>query len=222
MLTSILFFGIRRSGNHAIQDWIAKTYYNPCVLWNDLKFPLRKPYTEYKSKMRLIGGGGDVQGGVVQIASFEDYTPQDVPDESFSKYVAVLRDPYNCFASRLCASTEVILQDRLKNFRTSLENWKQYHRLSSKWIVIDYNQWVSDPEYRKSIPLWGREDIDVRSHRSSFKDEDYLNRWQAMEEACKRDVRIREAWNIVLQDQEVTNLSLHRWGWALNDEGHKI
>ena len=83
------FFGMRRSGNHAVLDWILahqkRPFYNNCVL---------------KGDQILTAQMTDGEG--IGIASFEDADLDHMFRRLFAKpKILLIRDPYNLFASRL-------------------------------------------------------------------------------------------------------------------------
>lgn len=149
----INFAGLRRSGNHAVIDWILEhcdsyTHYNNVVLENNI------------FKADSVNGNGEFK-----LASFEDYPLNYLPK---GKTILLLRDPLNTFASRLqhlrnSLSNIELYKDwrEFGNFYSRLnmiskgafDLWKQYARafVENEYICINYNKWFASKSYRKEI-----------------------------------------------------------------------
>ena len=152
--------GIRRSGNHAIIEWILHHYSGFSVHYNDIKnlsSPLDAYYILYKWKL----------GNPAITFSFEDISIKDFlnnaglflnAERKFN--ILIMRDPYNLFASRYNWQTE-----QGHRFRTSLKYrrkiialWKNHAERYLTWsdesslnIPINYNRWCLDMDYQKTL-----------------------------------------------------------------------
>ncbi|NEN90938.1 MAG: hypothetical protein F6K48_19295 [Okeania sp. SIO3H1] len=102
--------GMRRTGNHAIINWIKGQQTGKIEFWNDLKVninALRQKYENLRENYPFVKKD-------CLIRSYEDYTLQEITNwifeskhdlyfgKSGTRYeVLILRDPFNLFASRL-------------------------------------------------------------------------------------------------------------------------
>lgn len=175
----IHFFGLRRSGNHAIINWIQKNIDSVedealSIHYNDIYVPL------YTNPLRVLEPK-DVKvaapyNNITILLSYEDIpltevaklptiAGQDEIIENAEKYrILVLRDPFNFFASRLQRvrtleskgiTTNIIQQQSLTEI---VKLWKDYAKeflgrttLLGDKVAINYNRWVSEKEYRDAI-----------------------------------------------------------------------
>ncbi|MEE2972891.1 MAG: hypothetical protein VX672_07185 [Planctomycetota bacterium] len=179
--------GMMRSGNHAIIEWILEQHRNKSsVFLNNVAHGPQDPYrtadrilvngSEFegdidecrKSKKNLLvysyedRGDSPIQSSLIRSAfseEFEDVRVQFLGSSARAVDVLVVRDPLNCFASRLrqydlgrtgAASFEPeMVRDRWIDFAEyctgamSNDNPKQ--------IVIPYNRWLTDPSFRRSL-----------------------------------------------------------------------
>ena len=162
--------GMRRSGNHAIINWLVSHYNDSVCFLNNCE--IGNPLVNYgKDSLDKFNGNslfdfekegqGDFRKKDCLIYSYEDKLLEDIFTEHFndnhnkwlgkSKYrydVLILRDPFNMFASRL------FRWSRTKEFifRSKKDSalWKSYAReylgrtslLSHNKIVINYNRWL--------------------------------------------------------------------------------
>ncbi|PHR92002.1 MAG: hypothetical protein COA69_09560 [Robiginitomaculum sp.] len=108
-MQSIAMFGVRRSGNHAFQDFLFKEA-GGGLLYNDKKFPVRMGMPT-----RTIGDGNPLV-----IVSFEDIP---VREHRFEKTVVLVRSAYNAFSSRLCATSERLYKHRVRNYEEAMAAW---------------------------------------------------------------------------------------------------
>ncbi len=184
--------GMRRSGNHAIMNWILLQLKGSKVVLDNMQEhqPLATP------NKRLKPGFGKVN----LLVSHEDRELNDFfltyNEEQFGKAknkfsLLILRDPYNWLASWYAWQDELGIRFRNdKAFRDHTINlWKDYARLYLKWqteeskgsrqeirISINYNQWVKSMEYRKALAQTllinftdkGRNKMSINGHGSSF------------------------------------------------------
>lgn len=172
--------GLRRSGNHAIINWILNQEAGETCWLNDLRMrknpfywkykALQKYHPQYQEKTERLRQ--DMSGRFTPkdclAYSFEDYELAEVVNNRFAdrhdlyfgksqkKYdVLILRDPYNLMASRL-KSGKVSVRPTNK---TATDLWIAYAKeflgetqiLTNEKVCISYNHWFSDPAYRKVI-----------------------------------------------------------------------
>lgn len=165
--------GLKRSGNHAIINWIRKAHYGEVWHLNNIpteRNPYRFLYEHYpKEKLRLEATGNFVKKDCL-IYSYEDYEIDKITSQRFeSKHdiylgksatrydVLILRDPFNMIASR-------IQKDMMKvrnRSKTIVEIWISYAQeylhekqyMKHNKVVINYNKWFTDINYRKQIAL---------------------------------------------------------------------
>lgn len=171
----IRFVGLRRSGNHAVLNWIAGLFDGPICFVNDISNqpyvgddqrcdPLPSIMNERKASLS--------DDHYLRLISFEDTRLVAIKSETFSKLfdsqasqkridIILLRDPYNTFASRL-----KLKRDQPNNPFTKFmlkpcglplpELWKRYahefigttNHLERDKISINFNRWVVDESYR--------------------------------------------------------------------------
>lgn len=142
---SVDFFlmGMRRSGNHVFADWL-KAHEGPWRHYNNC--------CDQDGDCLLAGQVEGIAGKV--LATFEDVKYRNLAKVTGNKpVILLLRDPYNLFASRLKmirtkpeAELDMICDDAFKIWKENA--WAFMHE---KVIVVSFNRWYSDQEYRKSI-----------------------------------------------------------------------
>jgi hypothetical protein len=169
-MIEIRVIGLRRSGNHAIMNWIAGLfdgviwYFNDCV-------PTSDPFTNrelthhlpcLKKRLPITGDNPDVV-----MHSYEDRQLTVIRDQPrISKRwnaeerfdVLILRDPFNTLASLLEISKR---RPRPWAPITGMKFnaiWKQYARVFSgtdnlfpNLLPISFNRWFTDIEYRRLL-----------------------------------------------------------------------
>ncbi|MCF6263567.1 MAG: hypothetical protein L3J24_08300 [Xanthomonadales bacterium] len=180
--------GLMRSGNHAIIDWIINQHAGqPVCFLNNVKHGDNDPYIHYRQKV-LYGIDEDISIEVLRslpkqllICSYEDREELESARLDFlnsatrlgmdairRRYlgrsqhffdILIVRDPFNCFASRV-----KLLQTRgamrgVKNLALILHNWKVTARAAialekypeANKIVINFNRWVTDVDSRQQL-----------------------------------------------------------------------
>lgn len=146
-MRELRIFGMRRSGNHAIIEWIARHFnrvihYNECWGWDEISYRSKHFYGNKENDIDLT------------IYSYEDFYPseQEIQDP---RCVVVLRDWYNMMASRLTTDRLYVKHRHQPSFNNDkvLETWIEYAKLYEKYKdkFILYNKWVSDSSYRLLI-----------------------------------------------------------------------
>lgn len=147
MSSKINLFQIRRSGGHAIIEWLAKHYKhtrhcNDCFTWASDDCWRIKNYGDIEAEIDL------------QLYSYEDFSPLlDRIDDS----IVVLRDFYNIAASRLKSDRGLDTCrkpfDRDFGGRSLEDVWIDYALLYLKRPdrFILYNYWHTNQNYRNML-----------------------------------------------------------------------
>jgi hypothetical protein len=157
--TLIQVIGLQRSGNHAVINWLASLF-GTAAHQNDLPHD----YFSHAENLAAIASGK----AECSIFSFEDsrgkfrenrsllesvgrVDPATLPD--FDCHVIhILRDPYNCWASRVRAreTGRLTSSSALDAF---ISHWVELARLrrTQRGTFILYNAWFKDQAYRKKI-----------------------------------------------------------------------
>jgi len=151
-MNAFVTFGLMRSGQHLILDWIGRGarslfHYNNCRIersqYQYEVFPYERLPSEY---------GFRVGGPITSLYSFEDRIPTDILFRRVAKQLAAkeilfLRDPFNWFASSLRHGHGT--RERLTR---KVQLLKLYLRIAlakqNDFTVISYNQFITDREYR--------------------------------------------------------------------------
>lgn len=172
--------GLKRSGNHAIINWIKKQQTGNVLFLNDISprdNPYRDTYEEFirKNKQKNLQFWQQEKSGQFSkkdtlIYSFEDHDLEQIANHrlerkhnlyfgsSEKRYdILILRDPYNMIASRLKKGLLGVKHPQ----KTISDFWLEYAKeflgeteyLNHNKVCINYNLWSSDVEYRKQIAL---------------------------------------------------------------------
>ena len=247
--------GLKRSGNHAIMNWLLKSSGKSYLALNNLshrdfylslynQFPLNSSRcwsnVDYKDQYAdfMRKSATDFlrkQERELILISFEDHMVDNF-GESFMDakedfvgssgkvyFVIVLRDIFNTVAS-----ITKMHGGNYKNMRWYLENWKswaeEFLRITqhiSNPVCINYNAWVSNPEYRSNIAsLFGFlsneesiSDVSNIGEGSSFDGVKYHGTAQKMKvlERWKHYMR-DHAYRDVFKDEALVDLSNRIFG----------
>jgi len=230
-MKEIRIIGMMRSGHHAIANWIfnqaKETVFfinriqGKKIHYTNIDFTFWKPdYFIYNFEDEKIE---QVIEAISRIKFFYDL------EENY-KYIVVIRDPYNLFASR--AKKEEDLKSVGKNTTSmvgnltseAIELWKElaYEYLDNKSILknkicVNYNLWSSCKKYRqklaKKIGIYftdeGFREVPVFGNGSSFDFMKYNGNAQNM----KIHERYKEysncSWFKSIFDKETKELSQH-------------
>lgn len=174
----IRVIGLRRTGNHALINWIAQQQNGVVWCLNNLPVdenPYRHRY-EYPEKSdplwqveRLLPEAqGHFTAKDCLIYSYEDYPLESIVSKKYEKkhdmYVGkslkrydllIIRDPFNLIASRL-KSGKIDVKTETKDM---VDLWIDYAKeflgeteyLNQSKICLNYNEWFQNVEYRKEI-----------------------------------------------------------------------
>ena len=149
MQKSFKIFGLRRSGNHAIIEWIAKHFectihYNDCIGYPNPTFIWSKhKYGNTKVKP------------VCEIFSYEDFEPS-IEELQNKDTLFILRDWPNIAASRLKSKRGIDSARQRHNKernRDAIDVWKEYIKLYEMYPekCLIYNKLIYDKDYLKQI-----------------------------------------------------------------------
>jgi len=166
----ILFFGLKRSGNHAILTWVLshlETYRH----YNNVFIMDGKCYVDFVSDINL----SDDHPYSVNLYSFEDRVVfsnvnplLDWSGLPSKQRIMIIRDPYNMYASRLqvhrnpnkdypllvkywTAWTEAMNLDLWLSFAKEFTG--ETNHLGSDCIKVNYNTWLENERYRNELSL---------------------------------------------------------------------
>lgn len=216
--------GLRRSGNHGIIIWLRRHYDQKIWHLNNVspcKNPYRQLYQHYSNKEKLKQEArGNFSRKECLIYNYENYTLDSIVNskceknhdlylgKSAKRYdLLILRDPYNMFASlrqgQLKKNSENYFQTYPNNRESITQLWLNYAKeflgetnyLQQKRVMVNYNQWVSNLDYRQSISqqleldfcdagfnvvknYGGGSSFDGTKFHDKANQMDVLNRWQ--------------------------------------------
>ena len=149
--------GLRRSGNHAITNWILGQIKGDMAYYNDV-WP-NEPYNNYPSYSNTTKSRIDYS-----IISYEDYNLKVLSkikqkkDTSISNTtnILILRDPFNLLASRFRSNKKTPAHYSGLNLRQlymmySLEYEGKTNLLGVDKVVISYNEWKNSKSYREDL-----------------------------------------------------------------------
>lgn len=207
--------GLRRTGNHAIINWIRKQHVGEVWHLNNLpvnQHPYRFLYLHYpKQHLQQEAWRNFVKKDCL-IYSYEDYSLEQLTAHSIEKRhdfyfgktaqrydIVILRDPFNLLASRLKRNMKQVKALHQSIIDLWIEYAKEYlgktQYFKDNKIVLNYNLWCSDKNYRRQIASQCKFDFsdlgfnEVKSYGggSSFDGRQFdgkanqmnvLNRWQ--------------------------------------------
>lgn len=217
--------GLRRSGNHGIIIWLRRHYDRHILHLNNvspMRNPYRQLYQNYSTKEKLKQEAkGIFSKKECLIYNYENYTLDSIVNSKCEKNhdiylgksasrsdLLILRDPYNMFASIRKGqlqkkSNHNYLKTYPKNQKSISELWLDYAKeflgetnyLKQNRVMLNYNQWVCDQEYRKNIAkkldfnfcdtgfnvvknYGGGSSFDGTKFNNQATKMDVLNRWQ--------------------------------------------
>ncbi|WP_204137396.1 hypothetical protein [Halomicronema sp. CCY15110] len=173
--------GLRRTGNHTVAEWIKAQEPGAIEHLNNLEVrcnPYRYKYEmlidhypehhnwAYKHYQPLAKGRFPEIDCL--ICGYEDHPLGSIADPLFEQLhdayvgksakrfdILVLRDPFNLFASRLKSNMIPVKSAKF----TAVDLWIQYAKeflgetqyLNHNRIAVNYNQWVTDVDYRQQL-----------------------------------------------------------------------
>lgn len=159
-----LVSGLRRSGNHAIINWIISNLSGEGHFLNDLrpldsdsKEQIPNNFAQIDQLDWLIHSYEDIKLNYLKGRLYRQWQDRHLGKSQTRKNILILRDPFNLLASRLHGN-----QSGQIRFRTGKEGfgniWKMYaaeylgnsHFLKDR-VSINYSEWKSDSTYRLKI-----------------------------------------------------------------------
>jgi hypothetical protein len=167
--------GMRRSGNHAVIEWLMKSFGGPGFHLNNVppgqnayrhrdQYPEPHDSERYTERMRMARFGRFEPLNVL-VRSYEDFEPGDVFREASEplhdlyygktgkfRDVLILRDPFNLFASRM-KSGKVATKPGIEQ----IELWLRHARFAvesaghDNFVLIKFDDWARSIEYRHAL-----------------------------------------------------------------------
>jgi len=148
--------GLRRSGNHAIINWISRMLL-PLVHINDIPFTQITDDNIYKFQ----SANGMIHGSVDNkwipfnkssnlLISVENTSPYDVEtqlkkiQQHCVKLIVLIRDPWNNMASRYH------IHQNVEWVQKGVDMWYSFATFNDTNVLL-FNAWVSDLSYRKVV-----------------------------------------------------------------------
>ena len=157
----IRVFGMQRSGNHAIINWIIKQQPGYVFFLNHgdplAPFDAHRDYQPPSKPIDLFVHSYEDHRFSPQLLRIADSNRSFYYDRPKALYVLlVLRDPLNLFASRLRAGyTGARRNDRYNQTDLWLTYAEEYlgktQSLGPSKVLVSYNQWCTDEAYRKNL-----------------------------------------------------------------------
>jgi len=136
------FIAFRRSGQHAIFEWLANNLDANVILVNNI--------SGQKDSITLLNGDKIENKLNILFISIEDFDFKTEENKTYKSYIfdetiLILRDQYNLFASRI--------KSNRKRFFTeyALYLYNQHLGLKDKYFTIEYNKWLIDDAYLKAL-----------------------------------------------------------------------
>lgn len=145
----ILVFGIRRSGNHLISDWLIHQYLDPRFQAMNVQLDFFYFLDDCETKCGFYN---------CALFGIEEH-PVSAIDIAYSKHaqainkVVILRDPYNLFASRI--KHYHLFDAPSFNGSFATYNWIDYANYfldpPDNVAAVSYNQFIADRDYREQV-----------------------------------------------------------------------
>jgi hypothetical protein len=167
----LMVVAMRRSGHHAIINWILSNHDGDRCFLNDPKLGTNPFITASKRNSVFVGGNGGKDDCEALIYNYEDCNLKKFLNKELENNhdlwlgsskvfnsVLVLRDPFNLMASKLRWFRGNKWKPSLKDLKNTPVLWKQYAKeflgetnfLKNK-ICINYNEWFSSLLYKKDL-----------------------------------------------------------------------
>ncbi len=156
-------YGMKRSGNHAIVNWLFNSINGTTLLCNDIRRN-QNPKLAYFNQLKISNGiGGLICSYENQLSSYFDlnYSEEYFGPYSHYKNVFLLRDPFNLFASRFVWNDKegVKFKGDLDYRLRVVDHWKENAKTFLEWqktnseenIPINYNNWCVSLDYRNRL-----------------------------------------------------------------------
>ena len=158
IMKSFRFLAMKRSGHHAVMNWVLSSCPNSKFL-NNVESSSNKQFMMSLDMSQFLV---DAEWFLYNIEDYDPFKTYSVLKEHPSKDVLVLRDLKNCMASRL-ATTGVVKAGML-------ELWKKHAKMylddDLDMIKINFNNWFKSCAYRN----WIASLIGFENHDCGLKD----------------------------------------------------
>jgi len=225
MRTLWIIAGMRRSGIHAVVNWIKAaidTTGEPHVLLNNVRLSVLNSKDSNSIFSQGFASSDSANEHVLVV--YEDKRLRRVGESSLlrhigadeQKRIVVIRDPYNLTASRLQRTRR--RHNRDTNPRRVAEMWPDHAKHDETWTRCVYNQWFRDQSCREQLaseiglpvcpPLPDR--IARAGHGSSFDGVRYDGRVSEMP--------VLERWRTFAEDPEFQQYVNHPSLASLSEE----
>lgn len=156
------FYGLRRSGNHAILEWLIQNMGGPGT--RNVVKPKRVIQcgdSAYLNECNTYGSHAEVNRDISfcqsafnnLIVAYEDVpTSYSLINKQGGKKIVILRDVFNLFSSRYKKNSESGHAYNFGDMRIdeiAINNWKQH--ANSDAVIILFEKWIESKDYRDSI-----------------------------------------------------------------------
>ncbi len=157
MRTLWIIAGMRRSGIHAVLDWIRSSLDEPWLVLNNVRLGSVNP----KDRNTMFSDGYQHASGTDEhlFTVFEDKRLQLIeraallrpilPSVDAVRRLVVLRDPYNLTASRLHRTRHRHSRDTRPHRVAEL--WPSHASAGEHWTRCIYNRWLGEEAYRRRL-----------------------------------------------------------------------
>lgn len=230
-----------RAGNTAIGHWLLQQFTGGVrddTLWPQGSWATRNSWNkerpvfdhmeccDYQSIDSIVSNSFPTHANHKVIRNLENFSFKDIKKSKCKdileristpidlRFLLIIRDPYNWFASRIFKA-----KGNNKLFRALIEVWKDQARMCDKmklfgrpFVVIKYNEWAVSEEYRKRIAMrvcdkYTYSLTDIRYNKSRFHGKHpcinpqvAFSRWEYAADECKN-------YKVLIGDEEIEYLS---------------
>jgi hypothetical protein len=189
-MRNIIINGLCRSGNHAITFWMMHNLVDELTKIED------GIYKDSLNKVLYINNVGRKPREYQLVSSIiyekYNYLFRSYEDSYYNKHsnIIILRDFINMLSSRYkkYGPNIGLNQTYICNINSLISVWKQHAKAKNKQIIIKYNDWIKDKEYRNFIA----NKINIPNIRDNYKyiseigqgssfdnkDNNYINRYK--------------------------------------------
>lgn len=208
--------GMRRSGHHAIIAWLSPNlgcdinFFNNCAISRDYKVFC---YKRHRPGTTLL--------------NFEDKSLTVVAKVKPGRRILVLRDPFNCIASRIKMRINKKHKVDHRHLEKDVSLWKQYAyefirktNYLGDCVRVNYNKWFVDQKYRVKIAnkfaglkedsknhVWFFSSFDKKDYHGKAEEMNVLGRWKQIKHPIFKKV---------LEDESLHKLSNRIFGNILD------
>lgn len=227
---------VKRSGHHAIINWIMRQWNGSVSYHNYVRLgsPIYKSAFNHETKLRLPVKNPLIMYNHEEIKLSELKTDQDFYSNYWKQRkivdIVVIRDPFNCFASRMKANWkwDNRFNESESNRQKTIDIWKDHAKeclnITNNFpdkVVVNYNQWILDRSYRMELARIlgvnftdaGFTEVTDYGNGSSF---DGLNRIPSNQALLNRWAQFENdpIFNKIFEDKELISLSDQLFGFV--------